>query len=97
MDTPERLLSSPVDSYVEEFLGFDRGIRRLSFLAASDLDLTDSAVVPADTPAAQAAQAARRASEPWLLVTDAGRKPLGWAAVEDLDALPAAPRRPTRD
>jgi osmoprotectant transport system ATP-binding protein len=89
VDTPEQLLSSPVDSYVENFLGFDRGIRRLSFLAASDLDLTDSAVVSADTPAAQAAQAARRAGEPWLLVVDAERKPLGWASTEELDALPA--------
>src|ERR1039457_3449767 len=86
VDTPEQLLSSPVDSYVENFLGFDRGIRRLSFLAASDLDLTDSAVVSADTPAAQAA---RRAGEPWLLVVDAERKPLGWASTEELDALPA--------
>ena len=88
VDTPERLLGSPADDYVENFLGFDRGIRRLSFLAASGLNLTDSAVVSADTPAAQAAQAARRAGESWLLVVDGERKPLGWAAVDELESSP---------
>jgi osmoprotectant transport system ATP-binding protein len=88
VDTPERLLGAPTDSYVENFLGFDRGIRRLSFLAASGLNLTDSAVVSADTPAPQAAQAARQAGESWLLVVDAERKPLGWAAVDELESFP---------
>ena len=36
---PQELLTSPADSYVEDFLGFDRGIRRLSFLAAQTLEL----------------------------------------------------------
>ena len=43
VDSPERLLTAPADSYVESFLGFDRGIRRLSFLAASGLSLDDTA------------------------------------------------------
>jgi osmoprotectant transport system ATP-binding protein len=103
VDTPERLLSSPVDSYVENFLGFDRGIRRLSFLAASSLELSDSAVVPADLPARQAVQAAGTAGQggaagkggavgkggdSWLLAVDAERRPLGWVAVDELASLP---------
>jgi osmoprotectant transport system ATP-binding protein len=88
VDTPERLLGAPADSYVENFLGFDRGIRRLSFLAASGLNLTDSAVVSADTPAPQAAQAARKAGESWLLIVNGERKPLGWAAVDELESFP---------
>ena len=39
-DTPERLLGAPADDFVEDFIGFDRGIRRLSFFSASGLDLT---------------------------------------------------------
>ena len=31
LDRPERLLRAPADDYVEDFVGFDRGIRRLSF------------------------------------------------------------------
>ena len=36
---PETLLAAPADDYVAGFVGFDRGIRRLSFLAASGLGL----------------------------------------------------------
>jgi osmoprotectant transport system ATP-binding protein len=89
VDTPERLLGAPADGYVENFLGFDRGIRRLSFLAASGLNLEDQAVVDEDSPAAQAARAARDAGEGWALVVDAGRKPRGWAEAAALESLPA--------
>ena len=58
VDSPERLLGAPADSYVENFLGFDRGIRRLSFLAASGLSLDDRTVVGEDTAASVAADAA---------------------------------------
>ncbi|MFI5064350.1 MAG: ABC transporter ATP-binding protein [Streptosporangiales bacterium] len=92
VDAPERLLGAPADSYVENFLGFDRGIRRLSFLAASGLSLDDRAVVDEDTSAAMAAQVAREAGEGWALVADGGRKPLGWAPADDLEALPAGSR-----
>jgi osmoprotectant transport system ATP-binding protein len=89
VEAPERLLGSPADSYVENFLGFDRGIRRLSFLAASGLALDDKAVVTDETPAAQALQAAARAGESWVLVADAERRPRGWAAADELESLPA--------
>jgi len=39
IDTPQRLLGDPADDYVENFLGFDRGIRRLAFFPADGLDL----------------------------------------------------------
>jgi osmoprotectant transport system ATP-binding protein len=89
LDTPERLLSAPADSYVENFLGFDRGIRRLSFLAASGLNLDDRSVVTEDTGASMAANAARQAGEDWVLVMDSGRRPRGWAAAAELESLPS--------
>ena len=93
LDTPERLLAAPADAYVENFLGFDRGIRRLSFLAASGLSLDDRAVVAEDASAAEAADVARKAGEEeWVLVTDAGQLPRGWAAAGDLEALPSGSR-----
>jgi osmoprotectant transport system ATP-binding protein len=92
LDTPERLLAAPADSYVESFLGFDRGIRRLSFLAASGLSLDDRAVVTEDTAAAEALQAVAQSGEDWALVTDAERKPLGWASARELESLPAGAR-----
>jgi osmoprotectant transport system ATP-binding protein len=86
VDTPERLLGAPVDDYVRDFVGFDRGIRRLSFFPAAGLDLADDTVLPAATTYADAIAAAKLAGEQWLLVVGADRKPLGWAPVADLEA-----------
>jgi osmoprotectant transport system ATP-binding protein len=86
MDSPERLLSSPADDYVERFVGFDRGVRRLSFVAAEGLRLDGEAVVTADTPAADALTVAKQTAEPWILVVDSQRRPLGWAAAAELAA-----------
>jgi osmoprotectant transport system ATP-binding protein len=88
VDSPERLLTAPADSYVESFLGFDRGIRRLSFLAAAGLNLHDTAVISASMPAWEAAEHAQRNGEPWLLVTDPDQKPRGWVAADQLRSLP---------
>jgi osmoprotectant transport system ATP-binding protein len=88
VDSPEQLLAAPVDSYVEDFVGFDRGIRRLSFLAADTLDLDTQPVAGPDSTAAQALEQARRAGAAWLLAVDAQRRPRGWVAAADLDSLP---------
>ncbi len=85
VDTPERLLGAPVDDYVRDFVGFDRGIRRLSFFPAAGLDLATDTVLPAGTTHADAIAAAKLAGEPWLLVVDAQGQPLGWAAVAELE------------
>ncbi|MGW0843952.1 ATP-binding cassette domain-containing protein [Streptomyces sp. NPDC002787] len=79
-DTPERLLSRPADDFVADFVGHDRGIRRLSFVDAAELPLRDGPVRPATT----SVTAARTADEPWVLVVDEGRRPLGWASVAEL-------------
>ena len=78
-DPPDRLLAEPADAFVEQFLGSDRGIRRLTFYPSAGLSLLDGPVVAADTPAPSARDAALAAGTPWLLVVDAERRPLGWA------------------
>jgi len=85
VDKPEHLLGSPVDDYVEEFLGFDRGIRRLGFFPAAGLDLQTETVLSEDATVEQARQAAKRAGESWVLVTDEHRLPRGWAALSELE------------
>ncbi|MFF8997310.1 ABC transporter ATP-binding protein [Streptomyces achromogenes] len=73
---PAELLSAPADSFVEDFLGADRGIRRLSFFPSTGLELQTEPLVPADADAGTLA--ARAAAAPYLLVTDADGRPLGW-------------------
>jgi osmoprotectant transport system ATP-binding protein len=92
LDTPERLLGKPADEYVEDFVGFDRGIRRLSFFDAASLDLQFDAVLPEDTSAAEAVKVAKQAGEPWVLVIDAERRPKGWTATANLESVPGSAR-----
>lgn len=90
VDPPSQLLGSPTDDYVAGFLGFDRGIRRLSFFPASTLDLNTDTVVPDRTTVAEARLVAKESGEQWLLVTDAQRLPLGWVSSATLEQLPPA-------
>jgi osmoprotectant transport system ATP-binding protein len=92
VDSPERLLGAPADDYVEGFVGFDRGIRRLSFFSAAGLDLDASAVLGDDATAGQARDTAQRGGHSWLLVTDSGRKPRGWVSAADLASQSADAR-----
>jgi len=86
IDTPERLLGAPADDYVENFLGFDRGIRRLAFFPAAGLDLETETVLSADVTVELARQAAKRAGASWVLVTSAEGQPQGWSALTELES-----------
>ncbi|MFC5213479.1 ABC transporter ATP-binding protein [Streptomyces coerulescens] len=82
---PAELLSHPADAFVEDFLGADRGIRRLSFFPAAGLELLTEPVVAVDATAERIA-AHDSTDVPYLLVTDPDGKPLGWSEPRDLTA-----------
>jgi osmoprotectant transport system ATP-binding protein len=82
---PAELLSDPADAFVEDFLGADRGIRRLSFFSAGELELLTGPVVAIDATAEQIA-ARDTAGAPYLLVTGVDGKPLGWSEPGELTA-----------
>ncbi|HXC82142.1 MAG TPA: ATP-binding cassette domain-containing protein [Trebonia sp.] len=106
--TPERLLGAPVDSYVADFVGFDRGIRRLTFFPAAGMTLSTGPVLGADATVAKA----KALGEPWILVVDSvdsvdsgntgdavgtvaglnGGKPRGWVPADRLADLPDGTR-----
>lgn len=82
---PAELLSHPADAFVEDFLGADRGIRRLSFFPSAGLELLTAPIVAVDATAEQIA--ARDTTDvPYLLVTDLDGKPLGWSEPRELTA-----------
>ncbi|MET7652928.1 ABC transporter ATP-binding protein [Streptomyces sp. NPDC005486] len=82
---PAELLSDPADAFVEDFLGADRGIRRLSFFSSGGLELLTTPIVAIDATAEQID--ARGATEaPYLLVTGLDGRPLGWSEPESLTA-----------
>jgi osmoprotectant transport system ATP-binding protein len=81
--SPQELLGKPASSYVADFVGFDRGIRRLSFFATDTLQLTPA---PALDAAATVADATSLISGDWVLVT-AGGAPRGWLSTAALAGL----------
>ena len=89
---PAELLSNPADAFVEDFLGADRGIRRLSFFSSAGLDLLTTPIVAVDATAGQIAERSAKGA-PYLLVTDVDGKPLGWS---EPDALTAGAIDPAR-
>ena len=77
-DPPQRLLEHPADAFVEQFLGLDRGVRRLTFISSSGLTLrSDALLTPGQEP--DAAQLSRS----WLLRVDEAGRPVGWFAPGD--------------
>jgi osmoprotectant transport system ATP-binding protein len=82
---PAELLSDPADAFVEDFLGTDRGIRRLSFFSSAGLDLKTSPIIAVDSTAEQIAERTTP-DVPYLLVTDLDGKPLGWSEPDALTA-----------
>ncbi|MEU4700346.1 ABC transporter ATP-binding protein [Nonomuraea dietziae] len=68
---PKTLLSEPADDFVREFLGRDRGIRRLSFVSSSYLKLRTDLTVTSSS-------AAGPSDDAWLMVVSEDGKPVGW-------------------
>ncbi|MEV4162386.1 ABC transporter ATP-binding protein [Nonomuraea dietziae] len=68
---PKTLLSEPADDFVREFLGRDRGIRRLSFVSSSYLKLRTDLTVTSSS-------AASPSDDAWLMVVSEDGKPVGW-------------------
>jgi osmoprotectant transport system ATP-binding protein len=79
-DSPANLLAAPADDFVAEFLGEDRGLRRLSFLGSDSLALSTDGVVTDGAPS----------GPDWALVVDAERRPLGWSHAGESGLLPCA-------
>ncbi|GHE44317.1 proline/glycine betaine ABC transporter ATP-binding protein [Streptosporangium violaceochromogenes] len=77
---PATLLARPADDFVAEFLGRDRGIRRLSFVSGEGLRLRTDLTAPASAEVSSV----RGTAAPWLAVVDADDRPLGWVRVGEL-------------
>ncbi len=86
---PAELLADPVDDFVADFVGRDRGYRALSFVAAGRISLDDEPTVRVGAPAAEAAAAA---TDGWVLALDEAGRPQGWAQVSAIERTVTADR-----
>jgi osmoprotectant transport system ATP-binding protein len=91
--TPAELLMSPADEFVEDFVGADRALKRLSLLRVSDIDLWEAPLAYVGQPTAEVRAKLAGAEVPHALVVDSDRRPLGWLSDRDLSqpTVPATP------
>jgi ABC-type proline/glycine betaine transport system ATPase subunit len=74
---PAELLGRPANDRVADFVGADRGIKRLAVTAVDAADLEQPPVLRAGDGLADAGAVLDRAGAAWAVVLDAGR-PAGW-------------------
>ncbi|MFC9674991.1 MULTISPECIES: ABC transporter ATP-binding protein [unclassified Streptomyces] len=83
-DTPGAVLGTPATPYVAEFVGADRGLKRLSVTEIEPDDLDQPAVTRAGEPARQAAARLRDEGARWSVVLDADGDLHGWVGIDEL-------------
>ena len=83
---PLDILAAPASSFVARFVGQDRGLKRLSLLRVSDVDLRPAVMAKVGASVADTARRAAESPGGYVLVVDADDRPLGWVARADLPA-----------
>jgi osmoprotectant transport system ATP-binding protein len=96
--TPAEILMAPANEFVEDFVGADRALKRLSLLRVGDIDLWRA---PNARPGQSTAEVRAELDHPdvevpYALLVDASERPLGWLTQRDLagDTVPATADAP---
>ena len=80
--TPAELLGRPASSFVADFVGADRGLKRLAVTGIDVADLEHPPMVRADDGLADARAAMERAGARWAVVLDEDGNLHGWISAE---------------
>ncbi|KOU35555.1 betaine/proline/choline family ABC transporter ATP-binding protein [Streptomyces sp. WM6378] len=83
-DTPASVLGAPSTSYVAQFVGADRGLKRLSVTTVEPDDLEQPPIVRLDEPAEAAAARLRGEEARWAVVLNEEGELHGWVAADEL-------------
>lgn len=87
---PKDILREPANDFVAEFLGTDRGLKRLSLIPIHAVDLDPGPVVAPGTTFEEARAVATRYDVDWVGVGRGGEL-RGWAYLSELESLGGAP------
>src|SRR5919106_841777 len=74
---PEEILRAPANDFVEEFVGAERGLKRLALIRVADIEVEEGPVVSPSDPVNSANRAMDRFGLDWTAVVEDGRL-LGW-------------------
>lgn len=85
-DSPDGLLAAPANEFVAEFLGRERGLRRLALRTVADIATIPGPVVAPTTTRSDAIAVMARERSSWVAVVD-GATLRGWVDQRSVDAL----------
>jgi osmoprotectant transport system ATP-binding protein len=93
---PEEILRAPANRFVEQFVGAERGLKRLALIKVRDIEVQEGPVVSPATPAEGARTEIARFGFDWTSVVEDGQL-LGWVDGQSLEGRTAvgeaSPRR----
>ncbi|MEO8251398.1 MAG: betaine/proline/choline family ABC transporter ATP-binding protein [Chloroflexota bacterium] len=77
-DTPETILATPANEFVEHFVGADRGLKRLSLARVRDLPLGTPIIARLGEPRSELHGRLEAGGEDYALLVDGDERPIGW-------------------
>ena len=86
---PETVLREPANDFVREFVGAERGLKRLALIKVGDIDVDDGPVVAPGASADEARRVIDEAGFGWVSIVEDGEL-LGWVDRHELDGLVTA-------
>ena len=94
--TPAEILMAPADDFVEDFVGADRALKRLSLMRVGDVNLWHAPLAFVGQASVEVRAKLDNAEVPHALLVDSERRPVGWLSDRDLanDTVPAVPDSP---
>ncbi len=84
-DSPDHLLAHPVNSFIADFVGADRTLKRLRLVSAAQVNDASAPAVERHVAASEAAARMRDHGSAVAVVTDDDRYPIGFVALEQAE------------
>jgi osmoprotectant transport system ATP-binding protein len=82
--SPEEILRVPASHFVAEFIGAERGLKRLALMAVKSVDTEPGPLVDAGAESSAALEVMRSHGTDWVAVVDASEQLLGWVDAKAL-------------